>query len=60
MTVENLRIHEDYVTKTMFTLTERLASPGADIRNVKGRTECLFEAFYTSARKNDGTYCKIH
>ena len=34
----------------MFTLTESLASPGAtsfktDLRNVKGRTECLFEVF---------------
>jgi len=28
MTVEILRTHEDYVTKTMFTLTEGLASPG--------------------------------
>jgi len=28
MTVEILRIHEDYVTKTMFTLTEWLTSPG--------------------------------
>jgi len=30
MTVEILRVHEDYVTKTMFTLTltEWLASPG--------------------------------
>ena len=28
-TVEILRIHEDYVTRTMFTLTECLASPGA-------------------------------
>jgi len=53
MTVEILRIHEDYVTKTMFTFTctEWLASAGAtkfqnrDIRNVKGRTECLFEVF---------------
>ena len=34
----------------MFTLTERLASPGATkfqtrYNNVKGRTECLFEVF---------------
>ena len=29
MTVEILRIHEDYVTKTMFTLTEWFASLGA-------------------------------
>ena len=29
LTVEILRINEDYVTKTMFTLTEWLASPGA-------------------------------
>ena len=28
MTVEILRIHEDYVTKAMFTLTEWHASPG--------------------------------
>ena len=27
MTVEILRIHEDYVTKAMFTLTELLVSP---------------------------------
>ena len=60
MTVENLRIHEDYVTKTMFTLTERLASPGADIRNVKEELNVCLKFFYTSARKNDGTYCKIH
>jgi len=50
MSVEILGIHEDYVTKTMFTLTEWLGSPGAtkfqnDINNVKGRTECLFEVF---------------
>ena len=36
----------------MFTLTERLASPGATkfqtrYNNVKGRTECLFEVFFT-------------
>ena len=29
MTVEILRIHEDYVAKTMFTLREWLASSGA-------------------------------
>ena len=49
MTVEVLRIHEDYVAKTMFTLTEWLVSPGAtktDIRNVKGRTECLQLKFF--------------
>jgi len=28
MTVETLRIHEDYVTKALFTLTEWFASPG--------------------------------
>ena len=29
MTVEILRIYEDYVTKTMFTSTEWFACPGA-------------------------------
>jgi len=64
MTVEILRIHEELnVTKTMFTLTEWLASPGAtnfntDIGNVKERTKCLFGVFYMSARKDDGTYCE--
>ena len=29
LTVEISRINEDYVTKTMFTLTEWLGSPGA-------------------------------
>ena len=54
MTIEILRIHEDNVTKAMFTLTEWLASSGlilvapifeTDKTNVKGRTECLFEVF---------------
>ena len=51
MTGEILRIHEDYVTKTMFTSTEWLASPGGDqmletgIRNVERGTECFFEVF---------------
>jgi len=43
-------IHEDYVTKAMFTLTEWLASPGAtnfktELRNVIGRTEHLLQIF---------------
>ena len=48
MTIEILCIHEVYVTRTMFTLTELLVGPGGtkfetDIRNVKRKTECLFE-----------------
>ena len=50
MIVEILRVYEDYVTKTMFTLTESLlvlVEPNfkTDMRNIKGRTECLIEVF---------------
>ena len=51
MAVEILRIHEDYVSKlTMFTLTERLATPGGakfskPKYEVSKRTKCLFEVF---------------
>ena len=42
MTVQILRINEDYITKTMFT---GFTNTKIDIRNVKDKTECLFVVF---------------
>ena len=51
MTFDILRIHKDYVIKTMFTLTGWLASPGA----TKSQSR-----YKNCQRQKDGAYCKLH
>ena len=62
MKIEVLRIHEDYVTTTIFTLMllNGLLVPvtpnlifETDRKNVKRRTGCFSEEFCASARKKD-------
>ena len=62
MNIEILRLHEDYVTTTIFTwmllnglllLVHQIFE--TDRRNVKRRTECFSEEVCTSARKTDRT-----
>ena len=63
MAIEILCIHEVYVTRTTFTLTQLLAGPGGTkFRNGYKKfgeklNDCL-KFFYTCTRKKDGTYCK--
>ena len=61
MTVEILRVHEDYVTKTMFALTEWLASSGGTkfLKSIKEMSKeelnVFLKSFYMSMRKKHGT-----
>ena len=64
MTVEILRIYEDYNNNVDLNVTEWLARPGGATFSKpleemwKQELNACLKCVYTSARKKDGTYCK--